>query len=101
MGIKFKNHNKKINIMGNNYNSNANTRRYIIRGLTMSIAIALNTNLLVNILVNNIKSQLILEELTSLDNQQPAHETTLGSGNDRVRELLNRIRNERVGGGHG
>ncbi len=87
--------------MDNNYNSNANMRRYIIHGLAMSTAIALNTNLLVNILINDIKSHLILEELTSLDNQQPAHETTLGSGNDRVRELLNRIRNERVWGGRG
>ena len=89
--------------MSNNYTNSDNVRRRIIRDLAVSSAILLNPNLLINTLVNEVKSREVLRELMTLssNNQQSVSGNNARLGNDRVREILDRIRREHLGGGDG
>lgn len=89
--------------MSNNYTNSDNVRRRIIRDLAVSSAILLSPNLLINTLVNEVKGREVLRELMTLssNNQQSVSSNNAHFGNDRVREILDRIRRKHLGGGDG
>ena len=89
--------------MSNNYVNNNSVRRRIIRDLVVGSTILLNPKLLINALADEVRGGEVLRELMTLssDNQQPISNSNAYSGNDKVREILDRIRREHMGGGDG
>ena len=89
--------------MSNNYVNNNSVRRRIIRDLVVGSTILLNPKLLINTLADEIRGGEVLRELMTLssDNQQPISNSNAHSGNDKVKEILDRIRREHMGGGDG
>ena len=89
--------------MSNNYVNNNSVRRRIIRDLVVGSTILLNPKLLINTLADEVRGGEVLRELMMLssDNQQPISNGNAHSSNDKVREILDRIRREHMGDGDG